>query len=178
MARFVVPTILLLFTAVSAPAPILEPSPSEQAKPKRSEAKAAPKENTSAPVDQKAIETKLKDLENRWEASFTTHDPSVIESVVANDFAGVYWDGKVMNRSSVLSSFKKDMDTYQSAVNEQLSVHVSSPTTAVVIGTAHEKGVSRNGQPFDRMFRFTDTWTERHGRWQCTASQVTKIPLQ
>lgn len=178
MSRLVIPTILLLFTAVSAPAPILEPSPSEQAKPKRSEAKAAPKKSESAPVDQRAIETKLKDFENKWEASFTTHDPSVVESLIADDFAGVNWAGKVMDKSRLISSLKTDTDTYQSAVTERVSVHASSPTSAVVIGIAHEKGMSKNGQPFDRMFRFTDTWMERHGRWQCTASQVAKIPLQ
>ena len=178
MVRLVIPIVLLLFGSVSAPAPILEPSPSEQAKPKRSETKTAPKENASAPVDQRAIETKLRDLERKWEASVGTHDLSVVQSLIADDFVGVYWTGEVVNRSRVISLFKADMDTYQSAVNEKVSVHISSPTSAVVIGIAHEKGTSRNGQPFDRMFRFTDTWTERNGRWQCTASQVTKIPLQ
>lgn len=179
MPRLVIPTILLLFTAVSAPAPVVEAPPDEQAKSKRSEAaKSAPKKSQSAPGDQKAVETKLKDLENKWEASIGTHDLSVVESMIADDFAGVDSTGAVTNKPHLISRLKADSDTYTSVANENVSVHVSSPTTGVVIGVAHEKGVSKNGQPFDRMFRFTDTWTERKGRWQCTASQVTKIPLQ
>ena len=95
--------------------------------------------------------------------------------MVANDFVGVYWDGKVMSRSGVLSSFKKDKDTYKSAKNESLKVHNFGPNIAVVVGTAREKGTGKDGKAFDRTFRFTDTWVERNGQWQCVASQVMKV---
>ena len=95
--------------------------------------------------------------------------------MVANDFVGVYWDGKVMNRSGVISSFKKDKDTYKSARNESLKVHSFGPNIAIVVGTAREKGSGKDGKAFDRTFRFTDTWVERNGQWQCVASQVMKL---
>jgi len=80
-----------------------------------------------------------------------------------------------MGKSGVLSEIKKDKDTYKSAVNEKLAVHSYGPGIAVVIGTAHEKGTTKEGKPFDRMFRFTDTWVQRGGQWKCVASQVMKI---
>jgi ketosteroid isomerase-like protein len=80
-----------------------------------------------------------------------------------------------MSKSGVISEIKKDKDTYKSAVNEKLTVRNYGPGVAVVIGTAHEKGTTRDGKPFDRMFRFTDTWVQRGGQWQCVASQVMKI---
>ena len=178
MLRIVIPTVLLLLTAVSAPAPIIETTPNEQAKPKPAEAKTVKKDSPSAPVDKGAIESKLRDLENRFEASIAAHNLSVIEPMIADDAVSVGANGQTRDKSALISFFKADSDTYKSAVNESLSVHVSSPTTAVVMGTVHEKGTHKNGKPFDRMFRFTDTWIERHGRWQCTASQMTKIPLQ
>jgi len=89
---------------------------------------------------------------------------------------GVYFDGKVMSRSSVMAESKKDRDIYKSAANERLAVHTYGPNVAVVVGTAHEKGTGKDGKPFDRKFRFTDTWVERGGRWQCVASQIMKLP--
>ncbi len=80
-----------------------------------------------------------------------------------------------MGKSGVIYEMKKDKDTYKSAVNEKLTVHSYAPGVAVVIGTTHEKGTTRDGKPFDRAFRFTDTWVQRGGQWQCVASHVMKL---
>jgi ketosteroid isomerase-like protein len=129
----------------------------------------------TAPSRKGSVEATLKDNENRWEASYAAHDSSVAQSFVASDFNGVYWDGRVMGKSGVISEIKKDKDTYKSAVNEKLTVRSYGPGVAVVIGTSHEKGTTRDGKPFDRAFRFTDTWVQRGGQWQCVASQVMKL---
>jgi ketosteroid isomerase-like protein len=122
-----------------------------------------------------SAEASVKDNENRWEASYAAHDVSVAQSLVANDFVGVYWDGKVLSKSGVISEIKKDKDTYKSAKNDKLAVHSYGPNLAVVVGTAHEKGTAKDGKAFDRTFRFTDTWMLRSGQWQCVASQVMKL---
>ncbi len=122
-----------------------------------------------------SAEAAVKDNENRWEASYVAHDASVAQSLVANDFVGVYWNGKVMSKSGVISEIKKDKDTYKSAKNDKLAVHSYGPNVAVVVGTAHEKGTGKDGKGFDRSFRFTDTWMLRNGQWQCVASQVMKV---
>jgi ketosteroid isomerase-like protein len=129
----------------------------------------------AAPAKKGSVEATLKDNENRWEASYAAHDSSVAQSLVASDFTGVYWDGRVMSKSGVISEIKKDKDTYKSAVNEKLAVHTYGPGVAVVVGTSREKGTAKDGKPFDRTFRFTDTWMQRGGQWQCVASQVMKI---
>ena len=130
----------------------------------------------AAPSGKKmSVEAALKDNENRWEASYAAHNLSVAQSLVANDFVGVYWDGKVMGKSALISEIKKDKDTYKSAANEKLAVHSYGPNMAVVVGTAREKGTGKDGKAFDRSFRFTDTWMLRNGQWQCVASQVMKL---
>ena len=122
-----------------------------------------------------SVEATLKDNENRWESSYAAHDTSVAQSLVADDFSGVHWDGKIQNKSGVISQIKKDKDTYKSAVNEKLSVRNYGPNCAVVIGTAREKGTGKDGKAFDRSFRFTDTWVMRNGQWQCVSSHVSKL---
>jgi len=130
---------------------------------------------TGAASKKMSAEETVKANENRWEASYAAHDTSAAQALVASDFAGVYWDGRVMNKSGVISQMKKDKDAYKSAVNEKLTVHSYGPNVAVVIGTAHEKGTGKDGKPFDRTFRFTDTWMQRGGQWQCVASHVMKV---
>ncbi len=176
-------------TPASKPAEATAPAAEKKAEPatspKAAAAAATKKEATTstaakpaaaAPSGKKmSVEAALKDNENRWEASYPAHDVSVAQSLVANDFAGVYWDGKVMSKSGVISEIKKDKDTYKSATNEKLAVHTYGPNVAVVVGTAREKGTGKEGKAFDRTFRFTDTWMLRNGQWQCVASQVMKL---
>jgi ketosteroid isomerase-like protein len=155
--------------------PAGQPAAQKKEKPATPAAIKPASPTTAAPGKKMSVEGTLKDLENKWEASYAAHDISVAQSLIANDFTGVYWDGRVMSRSAVISEIKKDKDTYKSAVNEKLAVHSYGPGVAVVIGTAHEKGTTKDGKPFDRAFRFTDTWVQRGGQWQCVASQVMKI---
>jgi ketosteroid isomerase-like protein len=182
------PSTTIQETPTPAPEATTATTPPEQPAAQKKEKTAVPAANRKpaaptkvsspaaiAPAKKGSVEATLKDNENRWEASYAAHDTSVAQSLVANDFAGVYWDGRVMNKSGVLSEIKKDKDTYKSAVNEKLATHSYGPNVAVVVGTTHEKGTTKDGKPFDRTFRFTDTWVQRGGQWQCVASQVMKV---
>ena len=156
--------------------PTEQPAAQKKETPEKSASPAATKAFGAPSGKRMSVEAALKDNENRWEAAIAKHDAVTVGSMVADDFAGVYFDGKVMTRSGVIAESKKDKDTYKSAVNEKLAVHAYGPNVAVVVGTAHEKGTDKDGKPFDRKFRFTDTWVERSGRWQCVASQIMKVP--
>jgi hypothetical protein len=166
-------------TVTAAPAASATPAVATSPAKKESPTAAAPKKTTAAAPatsgKKMGVEGAIKDNENRWEASYAAHDISVPQSLVANDFAGVYWDGRVFSKSNIVGEMKKDKDTYKSAVNEKMAVHSYGPGVAVVVGTTHEKGTGKDGKAFDRTFRFTDTWVERNGTWQCVASQVMKI---
>jgi ketosteroid isomerase-like protein len=155
--------------------PAAQPAAQKKEKPATAAPIRSASPTTAAPGNKMGVEATLKDMENKWEASYAAHDMSVAQSLVANDFTGVYWDGRVMSKSGVISEVKKDKDSYKSAVNEKLAVHSYGPGVAVIIGTAHEKGTTKDGKPFDRTFRFTDTWVQRGSQWQCVASQVMKI---
>jgi ketosteroid isomerase-like protein len=117
-------------------------------------------------------EAALRDMENRWEAAYASHDVSVVQSFVASDFVGVSPKFKFTNKSGLLSDFKKDKDTYQSAKNETLRITMFGPNVAVVTGRAREKGTGKDGKPFDRTYYFTDTWMQRNGQWQCIAGHA------
>jgi ketosteroid isomerase-like protein len=120
-------------------------------------------------------EGSVKDMEDKWEAAVGTHDIATVQGYVAADFVGVSSKNKFVSRSSLLSEFKGDKDTYKSAKNEKLNVKSFGPNVTVVTGRAREKGMAKDGKQFDRTFLFTDTWVLRAGQWQCVASQVSQI---
>jgi len=122
-----------------------------------------------------STEATLREMENKWEAAYAAHDPSVAQAYVASDFVGVSPRFKFTNKSTLLSDFKKDKDTYQSTKNESLKVTTFGPNVAVVTGRAREKGTGKDGKAFDRTYYFTDTWMQRANQWQCIASQASEM---
>jgi ketosteroid isomerase-like protein len=92
--------------------------------------------------------------------------------MVATDYVGVNPKGKVQNRRAALADLKSTKETYTVEKNEKLDVHRYGNDVAIVIGTAREKGSGKDGKAFDRTYRFTDTWMNRGGKWQCIASQI------
>jgi ketosteroid isomerase-like protein len=168
-------------TIQETPAPTPEAkaaaSPTEQP---AAEKKEKPSAETPPPATSPAaargkkmsVSAMLKDNEKRWSAAIARHDTATIESMVAPDFIGVSSKGKVVNRRAMLAEVKADKDTYTSTKAEKLDVHMYGSGVAVVVGTANEKGTGKDGKAFDRTYRFTDTWMDRGGNWQCIASQV------
>ena len=122
-----------------------------------------------------SVEAALKDNENRWANAYAKRDTATIEAMVADDYVGVNSKGKIQSRRAMLGEVKGNKETYTSEKNERLDVHMYGPSVAVVIVTAREKGTDKDGKAFDRTFRFTDTWVERNGQWQCVASQAMKV---
>lgn len=158
-------------TSTAAPARV------EQGGTENQEPTAARKEQPSpspsaAPTNGKrSPQAALKDAENRWATAIASHDRAAVESLIDRDFIGVNEKGKVQNRRALLGEMKADKDTYASVRNERLEVHTHGSGVAVVVGAFRAKGTTKDGKAFDRTYRFTDTWVERNGQWQCVASQ-------
>jgi hypothetical protein len=159
--------------------PMVTPMPAKAAKKEATATTAtAAKPAASAASSNKMMTGKnmsVRDMENAWEASVAKHDYSTVDGYVAADFTGVSSKGKFVNRSQMLSEYKGDKDNYKSAKNEKLNVQMYGPNIVVVTGRAREVGTGKDGKSFDRTFLFTDTWMMRGGKWQCIASQSSKI---
>jgi ketosteroid isomerase-like protein len=117
-------------------------------------------------------EATIREIEDKWEASVKTHDPSVAQAYLADDFRGVSSKGKLMSKSNLLSEIKKDTDVYTATKNGKVDVRVFGGQFAVATGTSTEAGKDKGGQDFKRSFHWTDVWVLRKDRWQCVASQA------
>jgi len=161
--------------AKTATTPREQPAAQKKEKPAAAAPQKAPSPAGAASGKKMSAEATLKNNENRWSDAIAKHDTATIESMVAADFIGVNSKGKVQNRRAMLADVKGDKDTYTSTKAEKLAVHMYGSGVAVVVGTANEKGSGKDGKAFDRTYRFTDTWMDRGGNWQCVASQVSLV---
>jgi ketosteroid isomerase-like protein len=73
-----------------------------------------------------------------------------------------------LGAQEVLRDLISTSDTVTEAHNEDLTVH-GFGTTAVVTGWLIVGGRGAEG-PFQRRYRFTDTWARLEGRWRIVAA--------
>jgi ketosteroid isomerase-like protein len=165
-------------TPATPAAPAVEKSPA----PTSDKAQASPSSKASSaaspaqkPAAKGSVESQLKAIENTYEAAIQNHNVAAIEPFMAEDFVLTDAEGKVLNRRAALAKFKKDTDTFTSAKNFGMSVHVAAKNVAIVTGGSRETGKDKAGKPFDRTYRWTDTFVDRNGKWMLVAAHVTLV---
>jgi ketosteroid isomerase-like protein len=114
-------------------------------------------------------------LEDEWAAALVRRDGATFQRLLADGF--VYTeDDRTSGRDAVLQEIVAGTDTVQAARNEDMQVHRFG-TTAAVTGWLIVRGRGTGG-PFDRRYRFTDTWVRRGGRWQVVAAHDYLVPAR
>jgi ketosteroid isomerase-like protein len=121
--------------------------------------------------DTKGVEAKLKELNELWGKAMMQKDPTVLDPIIADDFVGTNSKGKVSTKKEMYAAMKADTDTYTSATDDNLKVHMFGDDVAIVTGSSTEKGKTKDGKEFTRTYQWTDTWLQRGGKWQTIASQ-------
>ena len=106
-------------------------------------------------------------LEDDWALGLIRRDAALFRRLLADGF--VYTeDDRTVGRDDVLRDIVAGPDTVQTAHNEEMKVHRFG-TTAIVTGWLVVGGHGPQG-PFNRRYRFTDTWVRRDRRWQIVAA--------
>jgi ketosteroid isomerase-like protein len=114
-------------------------------------------------------------LEDEWAVGLTRRDAAVFRRLLADGF--IYTeDDRTVGRDDVLRDVVAGPDTVETAHNEEMQVHRFG-TTAIVTGWLVVAGRGTRG-PFNRRYRFTDTWVRRGGRWQIVAAHDYLVPAR
>lgn len=129
----------------------------------------------AAPVPDQldAAQTRILALENAWNQAEEHKDVNALDSFLDATLVYVDYDGSMMDKAQFMASIKLPSLHPEQIVNESMTAHVYGDS-AVVTGVYREKG-ERNGKPYLRRGRFTDTWVFHQGNWVCVASQSTLI---
>ena len=122
---------------------------------------------------QSAEEGRLLALESAWNHAEQSKDATALNQLLGESLVYVDYDGSLLNKKEFLENTLHNNVTQEQINNDGMTVHVYG-NAAVVTGVYRDKGIEK-GKPFLRRGRFTDTWVNQNGAWQCVASQSTLI---
>ena len=127
----------------------------------------------AAPAKAPSAEQELIKLEKEWADAVVKGDVAALDRILADDFVSTDFEGTLWDKAKGLAVLKSGEDKASSAVVDDMKARVYGDA-AVVIGHATVKEIYK-GKDLSGQYRFIDTFVKRGGRWQCVASQGTKI---
>ena len=115
----------------------------------------------------------LMQLERDWDAAFLSRNVKVIDGILAEEFIATYEDGTRGDRAKELQLAAEFNQKIESSVLKDFRVQTYGGT-AVVWFTRQVVGLSK-GNRLELNFQYIDVFVFRDGRWQCVASQSTRL---
>jgi ketosteroid isomerase-like protein len=118
--------------------------------------------------------SKIIAMENLWNRAELNNDAPAVRLLLADDFVMTVAEGTLYNKSQMIASVADKSYRPDALQSSDMVVHYYG-NTAVVTGAYYEKGTDK-GKQWERRGRFTDTWMNLEGRWQCIASHFSVKP--
>ena len=118
--------------------------------------------------------SKIIAMENLWNRAEMNNDAPAVRLLLADDFVMTVAEGTLYNKAQMIASVADKSYCPIALQSTGMAVHYYG-NTAVVTGAYYEKGVDK-GKSWERRGRFTDTWMNLDGRWQCIASHFSVKP--
>jgi ketosteroid isomerase-like protein len=124
----------------------------------------------------RSTEDQITKLEKAWAQALVKNDAAALDQYEADDIVNTDPGGRVNDKAQDKKDLSSGDVKFESLDIKDIKVRVYG-NAAVATGTNDVKA-STKGQDVSGAYRFTDTWVKRNGKWQCVASQVTKIQAQ
>jgi ketosteroid isomerase-like protein len=119
------------------------------------------------------VEDEIKKLERDWAQGVMKDGATAVDQYEADDIVSTDPSGRVTDKAQDKMDLSSGDLKFQSLEPSDVKVRVYG-NTAVATGTSTVKGTYK-GSDISAMYRFTDTWVKRNGKWQAVASQGTKV---
>ena len=133
--------------------------------------KESPGKGKEPPVN---VEQQLKQMEDDWLKALKNKDAEAFRTLLAEDWMGTDEKGKLLTREAYIAQMLSNPDVIEANENFDMKMRIIGDT-AIVTGGLNETG-KRNGKMYADLYRWTDIFMKRGGRWQPVASQWVKIP--
>ncbi|HEX2695698.1 MAG TPA: nuclear transport factor 2 family protein [Acidobacteriota bacterium] len=128
---------------------------------------------TAAQPKSGSVEQELIKLENGWIEAVVKSDSAFLDRILADDITETDPEGNVLTKVQDLAEVKSGAYVITSGVMDDIKVRVYGDT-AVVTGRNTIKGQYK-GKDISGQTRWTDTWVNHAGRWQCVATHSSRI---
>jgi len=130
-------------------------------------------DTTPPPTDQAQVLADLRDLEDEWTVANINADKKKLDRILADDYVGIT-NGQSQGKAQYLKTIERDTGTQHWEFNDLKLTLSGDRATLTGIVTYDAKNQAGEDQEF--VFRFTDKFVWRDGRWQATGSEVDALP--
>ena len=134
--------------------------------------KSTAEDMTPPPTDEVGVLSNLTDLEHEWTVANINADKQKLDRILADDYVGTP-EGKPQGKAEYIKTIKRDT-AIQKWAFENLKVNLKSDR-ATLTGTIKLDIKDQQGQIQSPVYRFTDKFVWRDGRWQATGSEVEPV---
>jgi len=126
-----------------------------------------------AQTQTESVEQELIRLENEWNDAWVNRNIAIFDRVEADDYFMTSDEGNIITKAQDIADVKSGEDVATSVVSDEFKVRVYGDAAVVTYRMAVKgqfKGKDNSG-----LFRWTDTWIKKDGRWQCVAAHLSRI---
>lgn len=132
----------------------------------------------ASPWNLEQVTKELLTLEEKWIRGYILNDPTLVDSLLADEYFTIM-GGQMVTKEITLTSISKRLYQMDSGVILDPRVQLYGDV-AILQGMFNAKGV-RDGEAYEDVARFLDVWVKRGGRWQCvggdTRSAESSMPI-
>jgi ketosteroid isomerase-like protein len=107
----------------------------------------------------------IRQAESDWAESVVTHDVSVLQRILADDFVGVDIDGTHYSKAGAIKDYEHVSDFTSNHLNE-VEIRFYGQTAVAQGSESWHKKDGTAGR-----FVWTDTWIRRNDKWQIVAAE-------
>lgn len=119
-----------------------------------------------------AVEAELLALENAWAKAYVDRDVKALERLEADDWVCTSADGQVTTKAQDIADLGSGTFQATEFKMSDLKVRIYGDT-AVITGRQTEVATMA-GRDASAVFRVTDVWIRRNGRWQAIATHLSR----
>lgn len=112
-------------------------------------------------------------VERSWDRAIVTRDVNALDSILADDFLGIWIDGSVSRKADVLASVAKrkvEIDPFQT---EDVVIRIYGDVAIVTGRFTQTLRLCERSET--NSFRYTDTYRRTGGRWRALTAQATLV---
>jgi ketosteroid isomerase-like protein len=120
-----------------------------------------------------AVEKEFTALENTWGEAVKKRDTAYLEKLYAAEYLFTDPSGGVADRAKDIGDTKSGAFKLDAFKLDEIKVHQYG-NVAVVTGR-NTLTATADGKDVSGAYRFTDVFVKRDGRWQCVATQATRV---
>jgi ketosteroid isomerase-like protein len=118
----------------------------------------------------------IEKLEQMWQQAELTANTATMQTMLSEDYLGIYGDGTLATKAETIDSFKKGTTKFSRIHTWDRKIRVFG-STAVVVSKAQVTG-EHDGQSLNGLYRYTRVYHRHNGVWQIVSFEASASHAQ